>query len=57
MRATVMRGGRAEPIAVSGDLTILIAPLPEGAVPAQGAPGPDAPPAAAADAGPAATGT
>ena len=57
MRATVTRGGRAEPIAVSGDLTILIAPLPEGVGAAPAAPGPDAPPAAAADAGPAATGT
>jgi hypothetical protein len=57
MRATVQRGGRSEPIGISGDLTILIAPLPEGVGAAPSAPAPDAAPAAA-DAGPApSTGT
>jgi hypothetical protein len=55
MRATMQRGGQIEPVAVNGDLTILIGPLPEGVVPAQqpaAAPGADQAPAA-----PSATGT
>lgn len=46
MRATLQRGTEVEPVAVNGDLTILIAPLPEGAVPAPVSE--EAPPAAAA---------
>lgn len=57
MRATLQRGGQVEPVAVNGDLTILIAPLPEGvgAVPPQDAPSPPAD--AAVPAAPAAPGT
>jgi hypothetical protein len=35
MRASLHRGALVEPIAMSGDLTIVIAPLPEGALKAQ----------------------
>jgi hypothetical protein len=53
MRATLTRGAEVEPVAVNGDLTILIAPLPEGVGPAPAAD--QAPPAEAA--APGTTGT
>ncbi|HEX6240515.1 MAG TPA: hypothetical protein VFZ61_06460, partial [Polyangiales bacterium] len=53
LRATLQRGAQVEPVAVNGDLTILIAPLPEGAGPAPASQ--EAAPAAAA--APGTTGT
>jgi hypothetical protein len=51
LRATMRRGGLAEPVALNGELNILIAPLPDAAKPQDDAPAP-APDASAAPAAP-----